>query len=195
MSDFLDTIIDITSSKYYILLYIAIFLLSMVQGKITSWYVMKRINKVMLSDYKIVDELKNELVKNYKLEDKFTEYYNCFIKTRIYLFLGIAGFIQLIGLLGEQNIDISSRNICMLTITISFIEFRDNRNTSKKIKNEIDIESSKLLHNFRQFELMAMEDSVLDVLVKQKDITESERAEIIKKEARNYLEDDRKWLY
>lgn len=181
MTYFLDMLKNFISSKYSTLLYVVLLVSNIFQGKLTSWYVIKKINKLLHSDYSIVDDSRNELIEEFKLKEHFMEFYNCRGKAAMYLVMGIASLGQSIVLFVTPNIDRISLNICMLTMTLSFIEFRDNRITSKKIKKELAMKTSKIIECSTDLDTMAREDSILDMLMKEKKITKEKRSEIIKK--------------
>lgn len=165
--------------------YAVILISTLFQGKIASYYLVKEINKILSSKYEIVEKLKNELVEKIKLKDKLMERYNCLVKSRIYLILVIASLGQLIVLLIGKDVDRIGINILMLTITISFMEFWDNRRMSKKMKNEIDREISKIIIDFIEIDEIATQDFILNDMVEKKIITEKKKQEIIKKKVRN----------
>lgn len=180
MNNLLENIKSMTSSKYFILLYLIIFLYSLFNGKISSRYYVKEIKKIIESKYEIVDELMDELIKSSKVQEKFNEYMNCSWKWKVYSLIGFASLGQLVILMIQPDVDQVSANVCMLTMTISFLESRDNRSMSKNMKKEIDLEIKKMLDDFYDIKSMAIEDLVLDRLVEEKKITEEKRAEIIK---------------
>lgn len=187
MSYFLKIVKEIILSNHYMWIYVIILLSSIFQGKMSTWYAMKGINKITSSRYKIVEELRSELIEKLKTKEKLTDYYNCCIKYGTYLALGIISFGQLVGLYIANNVDrISMTNrinisVCMFTMTISIMEYRDNKRISEKMTAEINIETSQILEEYEDLEDIARKDFVLDKLVKLNRITEEQRLEFIKK--------------
>lgn len=187
MSYFLEIIKKIILSNHYMWIYVIILLSSLFQGRVSTWCAMKGINKITASKDKTVEELGSELIEKLKIKEKLTDYYNCYIKYKTYLTLGIISFGQLIELYIVNNVDIISMtnriniSACMFTMIISIMEYRDNKRISEKMRAEIDIETSKIVDDSVELEAMAKEDFILDKLVKLNHITEEQRLEFIKK--------------
>lgn len=181
MYNFLENIKEFFIRNYYTFLYVGIFVFSLFQGRIISWYSKKNIEehldfkkalkndlkKDMLSTYETVQKLKVESIKESKLEESMTEYYNCLWKSRMYFTLGIVSLPQLIILMLGSNVDRVSANLSILTITISFIEYRDNKLASKKIKKEVDYKLKQLVEELIDIQDMAINDFIKNKLIKQ----------------------------
>ncbi|SDO87638.1 hypothetical protein [Clostridium gasigenes] len=180
MNNFLDKIKEMVLANYFILVYVFIFGFSLFQGQIISWFCENGIKKIMRSRYETVNELMDDLIEERKLKDRWTECYNCLWKALMYSLVGIACLGQLILFMIEPSVDRVGTNVCMLTIAISFLEFRDNISISKKMKNEIHVETIKIARIFTDLETMAIQDFTLDILMEKKYINEGKRVEIIR---------------
>lgn len=146
----IKSIFKLCWSNKFIILYVFILVFNcLFKGKISGYKVEKRIQRILKNEFieklqksldsesKVIDELRIELYEKINLKEILTEYYNYIWKCCIYLLLAIGCFIQSTLLIIKPNFDSITFNLSILTMTISLIEFRDNKYTSKKINNEI----------------------------------------------------------
>ncbi len=155
---------SIMASKYYNIFYVILLVLIIFQGKISSLYVIKVMNKIFTSKYQLVNEVKCEFIDKNKLENLLNEYYNYYIKAHTYLTLVIASLPQAISLFMLEKIDRINLNIFMLTLVISVIEYRDNLRTAKEIDKKVDKEIHTQIEIFNELDVMVMEDRIKDFL-------------------------------
>lgn len=185
MKNLFDNIKALNSIKYFIFVYVGTFLYSLFYGKISGWYYEKEIKKIMETKCEIANELIDELIKEEAIRDKWEEYYDCLCKSLIYLVMGIASLGQLIIIMINSSIDLVSANVCMLTMLISFLEFRDNKSNSRRMKKKLDLEMRKIINNVADIKEMALQDFVLEDMVKKNLINNEKRVDMIKEMSRD----------
>lgn len=184
MNNLLGNIKALTSIKYFVFLYLIIFIFNMFYGKISALYYESSIKKLLRTQFEMANELINELISDAKVEIKWKEYMDCLGKALMYLVMGLTSLGQLLIIMLEKSVDLVSANVCMLTMTISFLEFRDNISTSSRMKKELNIEVSNIINDSLDIKRMALEDSVLENMVKKNQINNEKRVNIIKNEQR-----------
>lgn len=185
MNNIINNIKSLASIKYFIGGYVFIFIVSLFYGKIAGLYYEKSIKKILISRFQITNELINGLIVDAKVKFKWKEYMNCFGKALMYLSMGLASLGQLLIIMIQKSVDLVSANVCMLTMTISFLEFRDNISTSRRMKKECDIEISNIIDASLDVERMALDDFVLENMVKENQINDEKRMDMIKEISRD----------
>ncbi|WP_270505847.1 hypothetical protein [Paraclostridium sordellii] len=168
----LHIVVEFILSNYFILFCAFILLFSLFQGKISSANVEKKIKKDlesemvehlkkdMISVSETIEELKSDLFEKVNLKEIMREYYDCVWKYRIYLLLGIGSISQFIALILEPSLDRISLNLSMLTMTISLIEYRDNKSMSKKINNEIINKTELMVSEYLDLNTIVIDEFV-----------------------------------
>jgi len=185
MNNLLDNIRSLVSIKYFIGIYVFIFIFNLFYGRIAGLYYEKSIKKILITRFEISNELINELIVDSKLKFKWKEYINCSGKALMYLLMGVASSGQLLIIMIQKSVDLVSANVCMLTMTISFLEFRDNISTSIRMKKERDIEISNIIDAYIDIERMALDDFILEDMVKKNEINDEKRMDMIKELSRD----------
>lgn len=185
MDIFLQAFKLIFTTKLYTVFYILIFAYAMLHGKTLGSDVTEHLKNFLFAGNKTVIDLTEESIAVNKLKQKYEEYYNCKGKYQVYCSLGFMSLIQFIVLLSTPDSDWLSMNVCVLTMIISFLEFRDNMLASKKLKSELDEASHKTNQDIAEVAVMALEDmgkEFLERSEREKNNTETETKEIDNKE-------------
>ena len=170
--------IKIVCTQYNPYLCMVILFAWIIQPKIISNLSNRYMVKILHTNHKIAEELRDEILEENKLKDKYEVYYNTYSKYLLYLLMGFASFGQVITIIipfiKGESVDNVALNAIMLTMTISLVEFRDNYILSKKLKKELKDTEHRVIHEFVDIDIDAREDFAIDILTKENYITEEE---------------------
>ncbi len=173
-------------SKYYTFIFlILIIYLIFFHNKFIWWISIKKFNKLVYSKHEVVNEIREYLLKKEKLREKYHDFYKLVSKSQVYFMLMLLSLVQYIIAMFSKEFNYMNVNVCLITMVISFLEFRDNRRTYKKIVKILDAKFAKIGHILFDYNLMATEDEVLDYCIKNNFINEKDRLKIIKDSNRN----------
>ncbi|HBE9438111.1 Uncharacterised protein [Clostridioides difficile] len=125
--------------------------------------IMKEVKENIIDLHKIVEELEKETISQVGLRESMRAQYDTSWKYKMYAILGLISSIQLISILIQPNPDNISKNLAMITMTISFMELMDNLILMKNYKKEVN---QKIEHI--SSELFKLKEIAIDEFVKRK---------------------------
>ncbi|EHK2334480.1 hypothetical protein KCK34_000907 [Clostridium perfringens] len=151
----------------------------MISGKILSWYTEEYLKNLLKTNFEEVNELAKDVIEKSNFREYYRNYLDVKCKANMYLTMTIASVYQLIiSLINNSNQ--FAINLCLLTITISFIEYRDNKKLANEKKEDANEKQKNIINIFIDIKNMKCDDIVFDDLENKNLLTKEDRLKLIK---------------